>query len=631
MANHQAGFISRFFGSIGRAITWTRVVVFNIIVLILLFVVIGALFGNKPEPLPNSAPLRIQLSGALVDQYSYIDPVAEIMSQGSGGQSEILVRDLVRAIREAATDDRISQLILDLSFFTGGGISKLEEIAQALNVFKESGKEIIAMSEFYDQNQYFLASFADTVYMHPMGAVILTGYGSYRNYYQEALEKLHIDMHVFRVGGFKDAVEPYTRNDMSTESREHNAQWINELWSVYTSRVESQRQLPKDAINDYINNFDTYLKEVGGDGAILAVNTKLVDELVTHNELMMRLYTAFGENKRGDDYKAIDLDRYVAHLDSKIKMSRSAISLIVASGTIYDGNQPPGNIGGDSLANLIQQAREDKSSKAIVLRIDSGGGSAFASELIRNELVATKNAGIPVIISMGSVAASGGYWISADADEIWATPTTITGSIGVFSLLPTFQNTLKELGVSTDGISTTELSNAMRIDMPMSPLAKNVLQQQVDNIYQKFIQLVATGREQTPENIHAIAQGRVWSGTAALNHGLVDKLGYLDDAIASAAAKAGLEDYQVKLVEPQLSPFQQIVNDMVNGTANIFSKHLTKNITLANDSSQVANAVLLHSMRGSQQWKDVINFIQLSKKQGVSPTVYAHCMPCTAL
>ncbi|MGH1469655.1 MAG: signal peptide peptidase SppA [Cellvibrionaceae bacterium] len=623
MANSKSGFLKRSFVTIGKVITWTRVVVLNVIFLFLLFIVIGALFGNKSKPLPSSAPLRIQINGSLVDQYSYIDPIAEIMAQGDGRNAETLVRDVVLAINTASKDDRISQLILDLGFFTGGGISKLEEIAQALEAFKKTSKEIIVMSDFYDQNQYFLASFADTVYMHPMGSVLLTGYGSFRNYYQAGIEKLHIDVHVFRVGGFKDAVEPFTRNNMSPESREHNTQWINELWSVYTSRVETQRGLPKDAINDYINNYDNYLNDVQGDAAQLAVNTKLVDELVTHSELMTRLYSAFGKNKKGDDYKAIDLDQYIAHLKRSPNLSKDAVSLIVASGTIYDGIQPPGNIGGDSLAQLIQQAREDSDTKAIVLRIDSGGGSAFASEIIRNELVATKNAGIPIIISMGSVAASGGYWISADADEIWATPTTLTGSIGVFAILPTFNKTLSELGISTDGIATTDLAGAMRIDMPMSPLTQNVLQHQVDNIYQRFINLVATGRSQEPESIHAIAQGRVWSGTAAQSYGLIDKLGYLNDAIASAAEKAGIEKYRIKVVEPQLSPFQQAVNSLSNQTIKMLAK--------AGLDKHIYRSSVIQSVRNSTQWKSFIDVIKLAKENGKKPTTFAHCMSCSEL
>ncbi|MGI1678563.1 MAG: signal peptide peptidase SppA [Cellvibrionaceae bacterium] len=623
MAGNQPGFFKRFFGTIGKAITWTRVVTLNVIFLFVVFIIIGALFGNKTKPLPSSAPLRIQINGSLVDQYSYVDPVAVIMAQGDEGKTETLVRDVVLAINSASQDDRISQLILDLSFFTGGGISKLEEIGQALVTFKKTGKEIIAMSDFYDQNQYYLASFADTVYMHPMGSVLLTGYGSFRNYYQKGIEKLHVDVHVFRVGGFKDAVEPFTRNDMSTASREHNTQWINELWSVYTSRVETQRELPKDAINDYINNYDNYLNDVEGDAAQLAVNSNLVDELVTHSELMARLYSAFGKNKNGDDYKAIDLDQYTTYLKRSVNLTKDAVSLIVASGTIYDGTQPPGSIGGDSLAHLIQLAREDDDTKAIVLRIDSGGGSAFASEIIRNELVATKNAGIPVVISMGSVAASGGYWISADADEIWATPTTLTGSIGVFAILPTFNKTLAELGISTDGIATTDFAGAMRLDMPMSPLTQNVLQHQVENIYQRFISLVANGREQEPENIHAIAQGRVWSGTVAQNYGLVDKLGYLDDAIASAAEKAGLEKYRVKIVEPQLSPFQQAVNSFTSEAVNTLAKAGIKNL--------INNAELIQTVRAQEQWESFIDLLKLAKTNGKAPNVFAHCMPCKAL
>lgn len=611
------GFVSRFFHGIGVGFQWARAIVVNgVFIFLIIFIISSLNFG--PPPLPEKAPLRLNISGYLVDQESYIDPLTQAMAQVQGANSEVVVRDLVRSINAAADDNRVSKIIMELDQLLGGGISKLEEVGQALTRFKSSGKEIIAISDTYSQQQYYLASYADTVYMHPMGTVMLTGFGSYRNYYKDALDKLEVNMHIFRVGEYKDAVEPYTRSDMSEESREHNSQWINQLWNVYTSRVEAQRQLPKGAIDDYINNFSAHLETAGGDGAQYAINNRLVDQLATRSELRRKLIQEFGEED--NDYQAIDYNHYLAHLDNKPQLSANKVGLIVASGTIYDGRQPPGNIGGDSLADLIRDARDKHKVKALVLRIDSGGGSAFASELIRNELIATQNTGIPIVVSMGSVAASGGYWIAANADEIWATPTTITGSIGVYSMFPTLETSLQKIGVTTDGIGTTELSDALRIDRPLTPATSAVLQQQVDNIYRKFISLVAEGRELDPDLIHPIAQGRVWSGTSAEEFMLVDNLGYLDDAINSAARQANISDYQIQLIEPQLSFFEQFVQNMAIKVSTLgfaFS---------SNPEYKQWSAVVKTHSQFVDGFKDLLQLFNNSKNPN---SVIAFCLACS--
>ncbi|GAB1259300.1 signal peptide peptidase SppA [Aurantivibrio plasticivorans] len=618
MSDARPGLVKQIFSGIGKTISWTRVIVINSVFLILLIVIASSLFGPGLKPLPERAPLKINISGFLVDQKSYIDPITQLMGQGQG-PAETLVRDVTRSIHAATNDPRVSKLIIDLQYFAGGGISKLEEIGQALDKFKTSGKEVIAVSDFYTQNHYYLASYADQVYLHPMGSVMLTGYGSYRNYYKDALDKLSVNMHVFRVGEYKDAVEPFLRSDMSEESREHNSQWINQLWSVYTSRVESLRQLPAGAINDYINNFTEHLKSVDGDAAQLALNTRLVDQLASRAELRRKFIQEFGEGD-DDDYLAIDFQHYVAHLNRETIKAPDRVGLIVASGTIYDGQQPPGSIGGDSLADLFRQARDDDSIKAVVLRIDSGGGSAFASEVIRNEIVATQAAGKPIVVSMGSVAASGGYWIAANADEIWATPTTITGSIGVFAIFPTLETSLEKIGVTTDGIGTTELSGAMRIDMPVSPAAAGVLQAQVDNIYRRFINLVAEGRNTHPDLIHPIAQGRVWSGSSAQDFGLVDQLGYLDDAIASAAKRANLDTFTIELIDVKLSPFEQLIQDMSANTSAIMSK-------VGIGYRDRSGTQLLRTV-AENQYKAVTDFSNLITTMRNPHDALAHCTHC---
>lgn len=623
MNNHLSrertrGPIAGFFYYLGLAFSWLRAIIVNGLLIVLLIFIISSLdFGLKP--LPDKAPLRLRISGYLVDQKSAVDPVAQALAQVQGGNAETVVRDIVRTINAAATDDRISKLIMELDLLAGGGISKLEEIGQALNRFKTSGKEIIAISDSYSQQQYYLASYADQIVMHPMGSVMLTGFGAYQNYFKDALDKLEVNMHVFRVGDYKDAVEPFTRNDMSPESREHNSQWINQLWSVYTSRVESMRQLPTGAIDDYINNMSNQLQTADGDSAQYALNNRLVDQLSTRNEWRRKLIQEFGEDN--NDYKAIDYQNYLAHLRAKTLPNDNNIGLIVASGTIYDGRQPAGNIGGDSLAQLIRQARDVNKVKALVLRVDSGGGSAFASELIRNELIATQNAGIPVVVSMGSVAASGGYWIAANADEIWATPTTITGSIGVFSILPTLENSLAKIGINTDGIGTTELADALRIDRPLSPSAAAMLQQQVDNIYRKFIGLVSEGRELHPDFIHPIAQGRVWSGTSAQEFQLVDKLGYLEEAIASAAKLVNVSDYHVELIEAQPTFFELFMQSFAVKVAAI-------GYSLNSDSNWLQDANIASHVGIVDNLQNILQLINLSRP---SHSTFAFCMSCSVV
>ena len=559
------GWISKLFSYLWRFIGWLRVTVFNLLFLAIIVTIILAVLPKEPVQLPDNIALHIAPSGFLVDQRSYSDPLTQLLDKSRPQEAETLVRDLVTAIDQAAKDKRITSLVLELGYLLGGGVSKLEEIGQALQRFKDSGKTIIAFSDNYSQQQYYLASYADDIYLHPMGSVLLTGYGSYRNYFKSALEKLSINFHVFRVGQYKDFVEPYTRNNMSDASREHNAQWLNELWGAYTSRVESLRNLPKGAINEYIANLDKNLAAEHGNGAQLAIKTGLVDHLKGRLEIRKALIQKVGADPKSDSYRSVDYLDYLSLVEQTKPHYSDKIGLLVAKGTIIDGEQPAGDIGGDSFAQLLRDVREDTDIKALVIRIDSGGGSAFASEVIREEISATRDAGIPVIISMGSVAASGGYWITAGADEIWAMPTTITGSIGVFGVFPTIEKSLEKLGIHTDGLGTTELAGAIRLDRALSPLAQNIIQQGVEDIYQRFIVMIAEARESTPELINTIAQGRVWSGAVAKDIGLVDELGYLNDAIAAAAERAEIKDYEVKLIEKSLSPSELLFRELANG------------------------------------------------------------------
>ncbi len=447
----------------------------------------------------------------------------------------------------------------------------MNEIGQALENFKQSGKKIIAVSDNYSQEQYYLASFANEIYLHDMGVVEITGYGRYMNYYKTALDKLGVTIHAFRSGKYKDYLEPYLRDDMSAESREHNEQWIGELWANYTGNIEQRRQLPPGSINDYVNNLDAHMALTEGDSAKLAVEKALVDKIQTRQETVQMLVDAIGKSDEGHWYKGVGVKSYLADNRKHMNPEKNKVAVIPAVGSIVDGHQPDGAIGSESMVELLQQVKEDHDVKALVIRIDSGGGSAFASEIIRSEIIKLREKKIPIYISMGSVAASGGYWIATAGDKIWAQPTTITGSIGVFGAFPTLENSLKKIGISTDGVGTTELAGTMRLDRPLSEKASKIVQQSVDSIYQRFITLVADTRKQDKSAIHEIAQGHVWTGTKAKEIGLVDELGTLKDAIAAVAQEAQLESYQVEVVKPPLSPKEEFLRSLAEGQAGVLA------------------------------------------------------------
>ncbi|NIB41982.1 signal peptide peptidase SppA [Pseudomaricurvus alkylphenolicus] len=612
-SDHQPGFIRRFFSGLWKGITWVRTGLANVIFILLILVVIVALAPEEPRQMPKDIALHLAPSGLLVDQYSYVDPMTQFLEQRSQRETETRVRDIIEALDRAATDPAITSLVLELDELVGGGLSKLEEIGSALQRFKDSGKPIYAVSDAYSQEQYYLASYADEITMHPMGAVILTGYGSYRNYFRSALEKLSLNMHVFRVGEYKDAVEPYLRDGMSDASREHNGQWLNELWSTYTARVEQQRELAAGSIDHYVNQLDKHLRQYKGDHALAAREMGLVDQLATHHQQNRWLIEKVGEDADNQHFRALNYREYLTLSEATARHKK--VGLIVARGVILDGEQAPGNIGGDTLSDLIRSAREEHDIEALVLRVDSGGGSAFASELIRQELEVTRKAGIPIFVSMGSVAASGGYWISMGADEVWATPTTITGSIGVFSAFPTLENSLQKLGIHTDGVGTTDLAGALRVDRPLSPQAEIILQQSVNNIYQRFLDLVAQARQSTSAQIHTVGQGRVWTGRAAQELGLIDQLGDLQQTLAAAAAKAGLTEFDVEEIEIPLSPGEQLAQQLADefsssGIAERFAQ-----------SGLVTGLGLLE-----QQLRPLATLMQMNDPNAV----YAQCLECMA-
>lgn len=549
--------MGRFFGALWRGLDGLRRVLHLILLLVIFGFIVGALRSTIPL-LPAEAALVIAPTGEIVEQLSG-DPFERALAEAQGaGSSETLLRDLTEAIRAAAGDKRIRALVLDLNSMTGGGQPTLEEFGRAVADFRESGKPVIAHSVTFLQDQYLVAAHADEIYVDPLGVVILEGYERYRNYYKAALDKLGVDVNVFRVGSFKSAVEPFLRQDMSPEDREASLAYLSALWDNYRAVVAQARGLEPEAITRYANDIGATAVAARGDLPAAALAAKLVTGVKSSLEVEARVAEIVGLDDQTDSYHAVSIDDYLRVQRAEEKLhgdGKPRIGVIVASGEILDGDQPPGIIGGETVASLVRDARLNDDIRALVLRVDSPGGSVFASEQIYRELKAFKATGRPVIVSMGDLAASGGYYIAAPADEIWAAPGTITGSIGIFALFPTLNRTLDKLGVSVDGVGTTPLSGELRLDRPVGPVASQLLQSLIERGYADFLSRVAEGRNLEVAAVEPLAQGRVWSGRDAKANGLVDQLGGFDDAVAAAAARAELAEgsYHLDYLETDLS------------------------------------------------------------------------------
>jgi protease-4 len=543
------------FRAIGRVLHWIWSGLDGlrkVLHLVLLLVLFGAVVGvfSRPIPIvPSKAALVIDPQGPLVEQLTG-DPLERAFARALRSQpTETLLRDVVDAIEAGADDDRISALYLDLGGLAGGGLAKLQEVATAVDDFRASGKPVIAYGNFYEQTQYYVAAHADEIYLDPMGAAYVDGFANYGIFLKDALDKLSIDVNIFRVGQYKSAVETFSRNDMSPAEREESLSWLGSLWGTYKTSVAEARGFEPSHLQAYADDAAGNLRKAGGDLAKMALDAGLVTSLKGRFEVEDRLKQITGEDDSTGSYVGVDFDSYLANIDSERALSsRSAkkVAVIVASGDIVPGEEAPGMIGSDTLASELRDAAKDDAVKAVVLRIDSPGGSVFASEVIRREVAALRKAGKPVVASMSSLAASGGYYIAMDADKIVASPATLTGSIGIFFMMPTFQRSLERVGVHTDGVGTTALAGEFRLDRPLGDISKDILQQTIDRGYQDFIGHVATSRKMSVEAVDAVAQGRVWSGTDALRVGLVDKLGGYQDAIELAADMARLgDDYDV--------------------------------------------------------------------------------------
>ncbi|HAK2730930.1 TPA: signal peptide peptidase SppA [Salmonella enterica] len=558
-------FIAGFFKWTWRVLNFVREMVLNLFFIFLVLVGVGIWMqignGNNSEQTARGA-LLLDISGVIVDKPSTNHRLGALGRQLFGASSDRLQEnslfDIVNAIRQAKDDRNITGIVLDLKNFTGADQPSMRYIGKALREFRDSGKPVFAVGENYSQGQYYLASFANKIWLSPQGQVDLHGFATNGLYYKTLLDKLKVSTHVFRVGTYKSAVEPFIRDDMSPAAREADSRWIGELWQNYLHTVSANRQISPQQLFPGAQAIIDGLTSVGGDTAKYALDHKLVDALASSADVEKALTKQFGWSKTENNYRAISYYDYSLKTPAD---TGGTIAVIFANGAIMDGEETPGNVGGDTTASQIRDARLDPKVKAIVLRINSPGGSVNASEVIRAELAAARAAGKPVVVSMGDMAASGGYWISTPANYIVASPSTLTGSIGIFGVINTVENSLSSIGVHSDGVSTSPLAD-ISMTKALSPEVQQMMQLSIEYGYKRFITLVADARKRTPEQIDKIAQGHVWTGEDAKANGLVDSLGDFDDAVAKAAELAKLKQWHLDYYQDEPTVLDMVMDSM---------------------------------------------------------------------
>lgn len=551
-----------------RLLNFTREFILNLFLIVLILVGVGIYvqFKNAPAQTPQGA-LLVDITGVIVDKPTVNNKLRQLGREFFGASSnrrqENSLFDIVNTIRQAKTDSNITGMVLDLSDFVGADQPSLQYIGKALREFRDSGKPIFAIGDSYSQTQYYLASFATTISLTPQGNVDLRGFATNGLYYKSLLEKLDVTSHVFRVGTYKSAVEPFLRDDMSPEAREADMRWVGGLWQNYLNTVAANRQITPQQLFPGASAIIAGLQAVQGDPARYALDNKLVDEVASRSVIEQKLVKTFGWDNKNQSFNYTSIYDYS---EKPTNQSGAEIAVIFASGAIVDGPETPGVVGGDTTAAHIRQARLDPKIKAIVLRVNSPGGSVTASEKIRAELMAVRLAGKPIVVSMGGMAASGGYWISTPANAIIASSSTLTGSIGIFGVITTFENTLGAIGVHTDGVATSPLAD-LSITKTLPPEFSQMMQISIERGYKNFVDLVAQSRKKSPEEIDKIAQGHVWTGDDAKTNGLVDQLGDFDDAVKKAAELAKLGQYQLNWFEEQPSLLDMMLN-RVNAAAH---------------------------------------------------------------
>jgi len=616
--------MKQFFAFIGLVLGWFwkilsagATILTNLFFLAVLIVAFS--FFIKPKvDIPDGSALVLAPSGDLVDKRTVIDPVSNFINGFAGIPlpDETLLQDVLDVIDAAADDDRIKLLVLDLDDLNQASLNQFHAIGQHLKSFSLTGKKIIALGDQYPQGHYYLASFADEIYLNPMGSVSLWGFGVFRLYMKELIDRLAINFHVFKVGAFKSALEPFTRTGMSPEAREANLEWLNRVWDLFCRDIAGNRGFSPDFITAYINDLPSYMRRAGGDGAKMAVDNNLVDGLMTRAEAEQHLISLVGSSEDDSSFRRVHFLDYLETITPSYTDETSGkdrVGIIVAHGNIVYGERVPGQISSEDLSGLIRQAREDESVRAVVLRLDSGGGSAFASEQIRQELRRLRQEGKPLVVSMGALAASGAYWIAADADRIFASPFTLTGSIGIYGMIPTFENAITKIGVTSDGIGTTKMAAAGDPTQALPVELTESIQLSVEEGYSRFLNIVAEGRGMQLADVEKVAQGRVWDGSRATELGLVDELGELGKAVEEASKLAGIEDYEAFYLHQAIPPAGDMLFD--------FSRWSDNTLAVIRDLAS-GNGTFSRAIRTN---------LDLLKLQGDPGNIYAHSLIPRAL
>ncbi len=566
MAFKPLSALRRAFGMLWHAVDVSRRTFMNLLFLLFVILVVMIFSSGGVKPIADKSALVLELKGDLVETYqsSLEDTLLDSVSGDS--KRAVRLRDLLTVLDAAAKDKSINTVVLLLDQMNGGGLAMLRDVGAAIDRVRASGKKVVAWGGSYDQKRYLLASHADEIYVHPMGMVLIEGFGGRRNYYRDALDKLGVTVNLIKVGTYKSFAEPYIANGPSPAAQEADSYLYGALWQDYTGQVEKNRKLAKGTLASWIDTLPQQMEAQGGSAAKVALQAKLVDGLKTRDELREMLVKRGAWDEGIKSFRQVGFGDYLSR--HQPKPFGDAVGVVVASGNITEGSSAPGVVGGITTANLIRQAREDEGIKAVVLRVDSPGGSAYGSELIRRELELTRAAGKPVIVSMGDVAASGGYWISMAADEVIADPATITGSIGVFTILPTAEKVGDKLGIHTEGYTTTWLADAYNPLRPLDPRFSSLIQSSINNVYGEFTTRAAAARKTTPAKIDEVGQGRVWTGAQAKDRGLVDRLGSYRDALQAAAKRAKLgADFRVAYVERPIGKVERFLNMMGASTA----------------------------------------------------------------
>jgi protease-4 len=553
--------LRRGLGSLWRGLDATRRFVLNLAFVLILIFLLWGIFGGGIKPLAPKTALVLDLKGELVEEKAGSVRDSLVAGLSGNGRRLIQLRDVLTVLDAAAKDGNIDSVVLLLDEMNGGGLASLREIGAAVERVKAAGKTVVAWGGAYDQKRYLVASHANEVYLHPMGMVMIEGFGRHRNYYRDALDKVGVTVNLMKVGTYKSFAEPFIGNGPSPAAQEADSFLYNALWTNYTNEVEKARRLPAGSIAKGIEELPQRMTAANGNAGKVALDARLIDGLKTRDEVRALMVKRGAYDEANKTFRQVSFQDYLSR--NPPKLLGDAVAVVVAAGDITEGTGGPGMVGGITTANMIRAAREDKQVKALVLRINSPGGSAYGSELIRRELELTRNAGKPVVVSMGDVAASGGYWISMAADEVIADPNTVTGSIGVFAILPTADKVVDKLGIHTAGVTTTWLADAYNPLRPLDPRFGQVVQASINHIYDEFTTKAAIARRTTPEKIDAVGQGRVWTGGQAKERGLVDRLGSYGDALQSAARRAHLEgNFRVAYTEREESVFARLLERM---------------------------------------------------------------------